>query len=218
LAYFRKDGSLEGRWGWLEVLRRAQDEDIATYKNSDQLEWGHFGALWPQCEAGTWCGAASASFSRNESGEILVGHMAHSEFALLGDEYGLYERGCLGTYSYYASFTTPARMVHYHYKYDWGRVDKEDIALDIGGILLSVAEGVPVYNYAAMRTGWMLDAYSINKDLAKLDQMIHPGPLEIVATAGELGVDAFGALPVAGVAGDLTGLVVSIGGGIYRTP
>lgn len=108
--------------------------------------------------------------------------------------------------------------IHYHTRYDWGWVDKEDIALDTCGIGLSLLEAVPVYSWAAMRTGWTLDAYSLSKDLAEWDRMGQPGPQEAMGMWAELGADYVGTLPVAGIAGDVTGLVVNVGKGIYWIP
>jgi RHS repeat-associated protein len=72
LAHFRKGGSLEGRWGWLEMLRKAQDGDAVIERNPAQVRW-YRGGLWPlQCETGALCGSINGTFCRNEQGEILI--------------------------------------------------------------------------------------------------------------------------------------------------
>jgi len=219
LAHFRKGGALEGRWGWLEMLRKAQDGDAVIERNAAQVRW-YRGGLWPwQCEAGALCGSINGTFGRNEQGEILVSGRAHGEFALRGDEYALYKRNVvIGGHSYYASFETAADWIHYHPKYDWGRVDKEAIALDIAGIGLSFLEAVPTVAPAAMKVGWAIDSYSLSQDLAEWDRMGQPGPLEAMSIWLDMGVDGVGALPYFGILGDIGGIIVGAGQGIYWTP
>ena len=176
-----------------------------------------FGWAPAHCEEGVWCGVKGGYFSRNEEGVIFVGHKVHTEFALEYDEYTLHIRNRLGFFGG-LTFCTKAEWVHYHLQYDWGRVDKEDLVLDLYGIGLSFLEAVPVYSWAAMRTGWAVDAYSLSKDLAEWDRMGQPGPLEAPGVWIGISVDAFGALPWFGILGDVGGLVVNVGRGVYWTP
>jgi RHS repeat-associated protein len=217
LGYFQERGALEGRWGWLETLRQAEDGDLVISRNPGDVGW-YRGALWPlECSEGALCGGISGTFGRNGQGEILVSGIAHSEFALQGNEYALYERGPLG-HSDYASFYTRAEWIHYHTKYDWDRVDKEDVALDAYGIGLSLLEAVPTFSEAAMTTGWVLDSYSISKDLKEWHQTGQPWPWDAPGIWGDLVVDAIGMVPGIGAFGDLAGILLGSSGGIYWTP
>jgi RHS repeat-associated protein len=145
LAHFREGGSLEGRWGWLETLRKAQDGDAVIERNPAQVRW-YRGGLWPlQCEAGALCGSINGTFGRNEQGEILVSGRAHGEFALRGDEYALYKRNAvIGGHAYDASFETAADWIHYHPKFDPSGVNWTDVALDSVGAVASFVGANPV--------------------------------------------------------------------------
>ena len=125
LAYFEADGALEGRWGWLEILRRAEDgwrvEDSSGYAT-----------LLPPMLKG--------NFSRNDEGKILVGGKSHTDFALQSDEYTLRKkRSILPGHSDYTSnytFHTFAGERYFHRKIDWSRVDWVGMSFDVAGIVV----------------------------------------------------------------------------------
>ncbi|MDY7080554.1 MAG: RHS repeat-associated core domain-containing protein [Chloroflexota bacterium] len=204
LAFFGEDGSLEGRWGWLEILRRAED----GYEVEGPA---------PGCDEVCIGPASTGRFNRNEIGEILVGSEAHSEFALRYDEYTLHYRVLFGLSRPYP-YHTRAGRIHYHPKYDWGRVDKEDIVLDAVGIGLSFLEAVPAVALAAMGAGWTLDAYSLSKDLTEWDRMGQPGPLEAPGIWFDTGVDGIGAAPGVGAVGDVSSILLTLWYGVHWTP
>ena len=70
-------GRLENRWGWLEVLRQAQDGDW-LYANPWDVTW-----LNELYQAGAY------QIQHNENGEILVGEFEHDLFANHQTEYSL---------------------------------------------------------------------------------------------------------------------------------
>jgi len=79
LAMFQLGGVLEGLWGWLEILRRADDGDMVMW-----------GALQGTTDGQSSIGALPQNmgfFRRDDAGHILVGSGAHTEFAAEGRGY-----------------------------------------------------------------------------------------------------------------------------------
>ena len=79
LAFFQEGRELAGRWGWLEVLRRAQD----SYR-----VYGHYDVGL----GGTAIGAPlppGGEFNRDQNGAIFVGGVGQMEFGQRGDRYVL---------------------------------------------------------------------------------------------------------------------------------
>jgi RHS repeat-associated protein len=81
LAFFQEGRELAGRWGWLEVLRRAQDS-YRVYSHYDVgLGGTAIGAPLPP----------GGEFNRDRNGAIFVGSVGQMEFGQRGDRYVLEE-------------------------------------------------------------------------------------------------------------------------------
>ena len=133
LAHFGKEGTLEGLWGWHEVLRRAEDGYWIFGK--------HFGAgVWPaypgSVETCTTVALpwgmlenGASQFSRDEEGRILVGIGGHAEFARAFDH--ITRANPQG----YTLVATRAQRRYYHgLTFDPGQVDWGGIGIDVVGI------------------------------------------------------------------------------------
>jgi RHS repeat-associated protein len=134
LALFQKGGELEGLWGWLEILRQANDSDMVM-----------FGAFQSTATDGVSIGSMPGNmgfFSRDEAGHILVNNKAASEFATKGQDYiySLFREGDDAIYTLH--YSTPSTWGHHHIH--WEKVPSDLSAagsnlLDVGYDLAAVA-------------------------------------------------------------------------------
>ncbi len=99
LAYFREGGALEGKWGWLEVLRRAHSYDWVTGWVYDEPRWtAGRGRDW---EFGRIC--------IGPNGEITIGGISQIEFAARWARYSL-DSAVHGEYHFF----TDAETMYWH--------------------------------------------------------------------------------------------------------
>jgi len=113
---------LENRWGWLEVLRKAQDGDLIL-----PTPWDVEGIR--DLYAGAY------NIHRDSEGKILVGNFDHAYFANHQTKYTLISEHLS------MPFTTPYSKIHWHadyeiFNYSWA--DAEAIVLDAAGIIVEV--------------------------------------------------------------------------------
>jgi len=114
---------LENRWGWLEVLRKAQDGDLIlpTPWDVDGIRDLYDGAY---------------KIHRDSEGKILIGDFDHAYFANHQTRYTLISEHLS------MPFTTPysERYWHPHYKiFDYSLADAEAIGLDVLSIIVEAA-------------------------------------------------------------------------------
>jgi hypothetical protein len=98
LAFFKK-GELEGKWGWLEVLRRANNCDWVTGRLYDEPHYSVDGFDYP----------GIGRIYRGSNGEITVGGIPQTEFASRWAEYSL-DSAVHGEYH----FATDAETMYWH--------------------------------------------------------------------------------------------------------
>ena len=138
LAFFEAGGALEGRWGWLEVLRRAEFEDEISFWNE------HRDNIYSRSEdapifAGTFVESAGGhlvikgTFYGSVSGwEGLETVVRQIEAALFGNFYILEHSTAMGK----MTNAIDADQMFQHI--DLNKVDWAGAALDIGGIIADV--------------------------------------------------------------------------------
>jgi RHS repeat-associated protein len=159
--YIGPKGELARLWGWLEVLRQAQDGDFVS---------GDMDLMFDQSSCYSACYKSGdpingARFSRDAGGHILVGGTGHAEFAVGKSLYSLWQavpQSLAWTYK----FSTVADSKHYHMHFDASKVDWVDAGFDVAGItadLFTVGIGGRAVNViqAAGKTGSLVDALSI---------------------------------------------------------
>jgi hypothetical protein len=161
LAFFEKGGALEGRWGWLEVLRRAEigDRIDIQWDSAIPLPEGHLSVG----ESFTgW-------FTKDDEGHLLIGNKDLGDFfdQMKAGKYGqqydlthyerqglLYEMACAPYPCSATHFSTLAiHDPYYHTKVKWSNFIEKPIAtmelVTQGAITvftagLTVVEGVAV--------------------------------------------------------------------------
>ncbi|MGB9620659.1 MAG: hypothetical protein ACPL7K_09625, partial [Armatimonadota bacterium] len=139
LSLFRSGGVLEGRWGWLEVLRRAQDGDFATGRFAGAILKDP--DLRPDGRPSIGVPAEGGWFWRDEAGRIFVGNLTQVEFAAEHSEYALSTGGAL--------FSVPASKIHYHPTLTWGAPDPSGALQDVLGILIDLVGVAALANIEA---------------------------------------------------------------------
>jgi RHS repeat-associated protein len=136
LAIF-ESGRLAGLWGWLEVLRKAEDGYFVS-GNMDLM----FSAPG-QANGWKWGGPYNGNFfSRNEKGQILVGGNSHLDFASSHrDIYSLWQRDSIVPYIWEGKLWTAFGTKHYHIRFDPNQFNWLDAGMDIAGIGMDVFTG-----------------------------------------------------------------------------
>jgi hypothetical protein len=211
LSFFHEGGALAGLWGWLEVLRRAQDGDFVSYEMALRFQWPSVDTGWAFGDP--WNGGY---FARDEAGSILVNGQAHSHFATAHTElYSLWRRDSLEPTVWSPRLFTWAGMKHYHTRFDSSSFDEVDALLDVIGI---GAEFFPVLQ----PVGYASDVFSVIK--ASVDLTEDPG----MRGAFGLTVDLFpmmdivmkggGALPGVGMVFDMTTLGMNVADSVVICP
>ncbi|MEJ5312600.1 MAG: RHS repeat-associated core domain-containing protein, partial [Anaerolineae bacterium] len=194
---------LENRWGWLEVLRKAQDGDLIfpTPWDVDGIRDLYAGAY---------------KIQRDSEGKIFVGDFDHAYFANHQTQYTLIsERLSM-------PFTTPYSKIHWHADYeifDYSWADAEAIGLDVLSIIVEAA---------GASTGWgaviaeplqiYLDAvghYGASQACNKI--FLNPKQYATIATDDWLAIAS--EIPVAGMVVDVADIVAhALGARVVWTP
>jgi hypothetical protein len=138
LAFFEKGGKLEGRWGWLETLRQAQ--------NGDELQFSYL-------DLSGKVGFANGEFTGGklilrEAGEFLSGlvdlPLDLLTAGLFGESYTIWRNGINPQFKQVA-FSTNAYAKHLGVRVHTSEMDWGDIALDATGLLADLTViGAPV--------------------------------------------------------------------------
>jgi RHS repeat-associated protein len=212
LALFRQGGILEGRWGWLEILRRAKDGYIVYSRPAADHH------LPNQPTFANWPGGF---FGRNDAGEILVNGRSHVEFALQFNEYWLRSPALPADPALFPdAFYTRANWLHSHphlrWQPDWAAT-KRDLAsmgIDIIGTA-AMATGTPeggIVGGVALGFGVYLDLESFAEGLSRVIAYRELGAFTSRDLANIVGI-----IPVVGMYGEwhnlishFTGLYVEI--------
>jgi len=221
LAFFNDGGALAGLWGWLEILRKAQDGDAVTYGKALFDKAG----IGPRTNGRYGYPYNGGWFKRNGSGQIKVysgidkAELTHTEFAQSHQEYWLYRpiSTMPGNFTYV--FSTYASTKHYHASFDASKVDWVDLTFDVAGFTadcFTVGFGGRAVNViqAAEKTGSLVDALSIAYSLySNFD-----GVLDGESAWGALGDVS---LSYAGIGiqfwPDVISIVLNIGGAVTIT-
>jgi len=176
LAFFQNENSsLYGRWGWLEILRRATDgtflEQGVTYSLSGGIaDWRGIG-IFESSSSGIFLRCLK-NLSGSELMQLnplqwerlvdqkIVG-AGQGEFAGRGEAKDIYRLSGVGQ-----SFYTHINTQYFHVRFDTSKVDWVDAAFDLAGItvdLFTVGLGGRAVNViqAAEKAGSLVDALSI---------------------------------------------------------
>jgi hypothetical protein len=147
LAFFLPDGELEGLWGWLEMLRRANDDDIAMY--------GAFQSVDGDGTSISGLPRNMGFFRRDDEGHIMVGGVAHSEFAACGRGliYSLFKES---DSVYTLSFSTKSTQIYAHPRIVQGTPDPVGARIDMAGITLDAIGMVAFVNVELGPVGWAI--------------------------------------------------------------
>ena|GEM_PF-1282246 len=138
LAFFNDGGALAGLWGWLEILRQAQDGDSITYARPLFDKPG----IGPRTNGRYRYPYNGGWFKRNESGQIQVysgidfkAEPTHTEFAQSHQEYWLYRPipEMPGGFAYVFSTYAGTKYYH-HFNFDASKVNWVDVTLDTIGL------------------------------------------------------------------------------------
>jgi RHS repeat-associated protein len=215
LAFFGAGGELEGRWGWLEVLREVELGDkVQVLEGWSAWSFGTVDDF--TIFSGTFVDRDGQLFI--QSGRSFVPANTVGQW---GNAYYTAHRSSSG--GYYGGRQIYVERVYYHLKFDRNRVDWAGAGLDAGGIAADVftlgaaGRGANAAKIArtARELGIALDVTSVT---------ISWPPVAIGAVTGELSnreVVDFG-LDLAGLVfpfvPDVVSLCVNFGGAFYLTP
>ena len=127
LALFEEGGAFEGRWGWLEILRRAQiGDEIRFFDDSDV----HGRPIL----VGTFEEIGESLFIRSpEMAGYTEEWLPLTSAIRLGDNYLLKELTGIGFGSVWSALS--AECIYYHTRFDASKFDWVGAALDLGGIV-----------------------------------------------------------------------------------
>ena len=210
LDQFRPRGTLEGLWGWLEILRRASDNDLTMYGASDVMGGG--GASVEPMPGNM------GFFDRDESGHILVGGRTHSEFAAEGRGYiySLLQEESSGTQS--LKYSTPSTHIHHHLH--WMRVrpdggaalsDLSCAGLDVlGNVCIANVELAPastVLGFSAITIGFAVDLGAAEKGAIRILSYNQLGYYDSSDVLGVLGL-----IPEVGIFTDFVSALSNLSG------
>jgi hypothetical protein len=203
LAFFEEGGSLEGRWGWLEVLRQAETTDNlygsskgcrpgrglqALPEGANSEEWESIGHFWIS------------------DGRLMVGLLSgksveHQEIATTFNYYQL-KHYPLG-FGPKEKFRTTCYQKYSHTRFDTSEVDKLGATLDIVGI---VTNFIP--DPTAQAAGLTADFISIGFSGAEFNiAWVSGAPApEILDKGVDLALDLGGLVPGGGIVPDVLSL------------
>jgi len=215
LSFFEEGGQLEGRWGWIHVLRRSEVGDRLKMFDDEmrllfdgRFDVTDYGSLVLR---GTFYGG-------KEEWEGYETTLRHEDVARWGSAAwykGYFTAGIGGTLEMLRPTDkyTPVR-------YDFGRVDKAALLRDGGGIVLGILEFSPYPPVAvgAWGIGLGVDIASLIEGRAELKAKGWPPFWESPLDHAGMGADFVGMFPWAGIGGDATGIGISLLEGLYRSP
>jgi hypothetical protein len=219
LAFFNDGGALAGLWGWLEVLRQAQDGDFS----SDGVPlFPTPPGVGPRTNTRYGYPYNGGYFKRNERGQITLisgttgCELAHTEFAKSHQEYWLYRPIPEMPGNFTRVFSTYASTKYYHVSFDARKVDWVDAGLDIAGITADLLTwgigGRAVNAIQAAKAGSVIDSLSISYSLTG-SVMDGEYSLEEVT---DLGINILGLEYPVGP--DVVSLIWNLSGGVTITP
>jgi RHS repeat-associated protein len=198
LALYEKGGRLEGLWGWLETLRRAELGDRVTIWDQQCQD--------PRCKSGEGglVEFFDGTFAEQDGQLVVFGGTRHGRAATFSaDAVALIGRTHYG-YSAHSFLTRPQEK---YYQARWqasSQVDWLDVSLNAGGIgadLLTAGAGGRVVNgiqvaQAAKRAGDVLDLVSLHKSSYALAVSLSQGAATSESTR-DVALDLMGvAIPV----------------------
>ena len=211
LDLFRPEGALEGLWGWLEMLRKASDGDLAM-----------FGALEGSGINEVSLGALPGNmgrFSRDNLGHILVGGKAANEFAEAGRGYiySLLKEKTTGVYS--LGYRTLPTQLHFHGRVvkgegDWSAAWNDAIGITIDAVGLfaianvEIAPASTAIGGALLGLGFAFDLGAATEGF--LNVFVAP-PVTGRFDSGHI-LDMVGLIPALGVATDLVSVASNVSG------
>ncbi len=209
LSFFETGGELEGRWGWLETLRRAKlGDEILFFEVSDGLLNSIvFQGILADLEKQLYIQAEGVAVSGIKAGG-------------LGDAYGIvqvYGDECMVYLS-----TLYAEQRYYHLKIDPSKVDWIGAGLDFAEIIadavsFGVAGKIPDVMKIARTAGKAVDLSAIAWSWPPFAIGIVTGQSSKDECLG-LGLDFADLLSPVPCVFDVVGLSVNLSKGIYRTP
>jgi RHS repeat-associated protein len=197
LAHFEEGGSLEGRWGWLAVLRAAEVGDIVFATH-------HYFALYggsPEEEiifGGKFRTLDGQLFIQNSRSIVL---WDHEDVAQLSNYYAFLKYD--GRHGDYRTHHYSNYQHYYVTKYDFSQVDQAGALYDVIGICTNYAPSLEV-----QAIGYGADLAAITMSWPPFAAAVATGaPSLQIADAGvDLALDLGGLLPVGGIVWDAASL------------
>jgi hypothetical protein len=218
LAFFEEGGELEGRWGWLYILRQANVGDkLEIYGEWDEGR-GDYPLLFEGRFAITDYGSLvlrGTFYGGKEDWEGYETGIRHEDAARWGSAYkyrGYFKKGPV----YFIDGVFPGEK-HNSLRYDFDQVDKVAVLRDVGGIGLGILEFTPVAGPAAT-IGMAVDIQSLIDGEKELDANGWPYIWDAPLDYAGMGADAAGLIPGVGIGGDVAGIVFSLLEGVYYSP
>jgi hypothetical protein len=215
LALFREGGALEGLWGWLEILRRANDSDMARFGAFDGMGSG-------QTSIGALPGNMGF-FSRDDGGHIFVGNRTHSEFAAEGRGYiySLFKESSKGTYT--LNYSTRPTEIHFHGRLvsgdsDWQAAWNDAVGITADAVGLFALANIELAPASTVVAGFAL-GFGIAFDLgAAIEGFLNVFVAYPVTGRFESGhiLDMVGLIPGAGLVTDLSSIASNLTGWRYE--
>jgi len=211
LAFFEEGGQLEGRWGWLHVLRRANVGDkLEIFGDEALLFEGRFdvtdyGSLVLR---GTFYGGKEDW----EGYETIIRHEDAARWGSATHYRGYFTFGIGGTLEIVRPTSKRTSL-----RYDFDRVDKAAVLRDVGGIGLGILEFTPAAVPAAT-IGMAVDIQSLIDGGKELDANGWPYIWDAPLDYAGMGADAAGLIPGVGIGGDVAGIAFSLLEGFYYSP
>ena len=219
IAFFEEGGDLEGRWGWLEVLRRARFGDIVeVLRGAGGNRERFFAGVFDDLGSDT-----GQIFIRGTyAGDDQLYWLAHITVGEVGDEFVLYPDNRL-------TFRTDAvRPPYNRLRFNRNRVDWVGAGLDAGGILLDAvslgtAGKAPDVAKLARRAGMVDDLGAFARSWASASVAAMKGDLsgyEVIfgPEAVDLYVDAADLVSPVPFMFDGVGLYLNFSRAVYRSP
>jgi hypothetical protein len=210
LDLFRPDGILEGLWGWLEVLRRANDGDMVVYGTIDGMNNGPTSISGSPGNVGL--------FRRDKAGRIFVGNEKNSGFAAKGRDrvYSLFRRDSASIQT--LAYWVPSTQIHTHLKWKWVGPDPQAALADlssagldvVGDFCIANVELAPVstlIGVGALAVGFLVDLGAAEEAAIHIATYRHSGRYD----SGQV-LDVMGVFPEVGIFSDLISSVSNLSG------
>jgi RHS repeat-associated protein len=209
LAFFEEGGELEGRWGWLRVLRHAELGDKVQVLEGWNI-WGYD----PERGIGVDDFTTLTGTFVERNGQLFI-QSGQRTFTLK-------EMAQQGNAYYVSTARKLSGLFFADRRYQvlkWGRsrVDWADIGLDVTGLALSPFDATPAAELS-VPAGIFVDLYSIIKDVNEWNAKGKPAPWEAPLDWADFGADVGGLTPVGGAVWDIAGIGIGLSKGLYLTP